>query len=202
MPPEDFGKAGGVEEQESAARRTRERIVEAVRKDEEREAEKNGGKGGGCGEVVGVLGFSQGARMAAGLLADQAASSSGDEGTGTGMPKWKFGVLLCGSHPPYSVANAGRRPEEYKGVKDEHGVVEPPAEAEVIGNVPTVHVRGLRDPHLEKGRRLGRYFGGEKEVMEFEMGHYLPQAAGDVASGGKNATIEIRDAILRAWRKS
>ncbi|MDI1487420.1 MAG: hypothetical protein OHK93_006690 [Ramalina farinacea] len=200
MPPESFEDVeAGVQEQVVAARRTRERVVDAIKRDEEREVEKAGGKGG-VGEVVGVLGFSQGARMAAGLLADQAAS--GDEKGITGMPEWKFGVLLCGSYPPYSIANAGKRPEEFKGAKDEHGVLEPPAEHEVMGDVPTVHVRGLRDPHLEKGRRLGRYFGGEKEEMEFEMGHYLPQAAGDVASGGKNATVEIRDAILRAWRKS
>ena len=207
MPVEDFGKPGGVEEQKRAAQRTREKVVQAIRADEEREAEKAGGgkEGGKCGEVVGVLGFSQGARMAAGLLADQFAAvgaNSGDEETITGMPSWQFGVLLCGSHPPYSTANAGRRPEEFKGARDEHGVVEPPAEDEVVQGVPTVHVRGLRDPHLEKGRRLGRYFGGEKEVMEFEMGHNLPQAAGDVASGGRDATNEIRDAILRAWRTS
>lgn len=210
---EDFTLAGGgVAEQASAARRTRERIVRVLREDEEREREKSGGVVG-AGEVVGVLGFSQGARMAAGLLADQAEEEEegkgvgqqqkgGEEGLMMRMPRWKFGVLLCGSSPPYSIANAGKRPDQYKGGRDEHGLVEPPADAEVVEGVPTVHVRGLRDPHLEKGRRLERYFGGEKEVMEFEMGHHLPQAAGDVASGGRNATNEIRDAVLRASRKS
>ncbi|KAL9124043.1 MAG: hypothetical protein Q9217_006588 [Psora testacea] len=214
MPAEDFSSRGleaGVREQEDAARRTRESILEVVR-----EGRRGKGEAEGRGEIVGVLGFSQGARMSAGLLADQ------EEGRADGeMPRFGFGVLLCGSYPPYSLSNAGKSPLDWAGKRDEHGTLLPPRPEEVI-HIPSVHVRGLLDPHLEKGRRLGRYFAGEEEeeeegeeewsgygygdrkgdgvtkvVLEFEMGHHLPQAAGDVSSGGKAATKEIVDAILR-----
>ncbi|KAL9097644.1 MAG: hypothetical protein Q9163_006328 [Psora crenata] len=223
MPAEDYsshskgGVDGGVREQEEGARRARAQILNVIRE----------GRARGEGEVVGVLGFSQGGRMAAGLLADQEEGRAAVE-----MPRFAFGVLLCASYPPYSLANAAKAPPT-QGVlaqrRDEHGTLVPPRPDEVI-YIPSVHVRGLVDPHLEKGRRLARYFAGEekeeededggqdawsgygygdgnmtkgkkpevtKVELEFEMGHHLPQAAGDVSSGGKAATKEIVDAILR-----
>lgn len=144
------------------------------------------------GEFVGVLGFSQGARMAAGLLADQ------EEGENEGMPEWKFGVLLCGSYPPGSLS-ASREPAP--GVnnsvrRDEHGEIREPDTREVM-NVPTVHMRGLQDIHLEKGRRLSKFFSNKIE-FEFDQGHHLPGAAGDTTSP-KTATADLADAILTQY---
>ena len=175
-----------IAEQISSAQETRRKIVEVIEE----------GRGRGEGEVVGVMGFSQGGRMAAGLLADQ------EEGRAwAGMPVFRFGVLLCASYPPYSLANAERGAGDWLRERDHHGVLGMPAEGEIMKGTPTVHVRGSLDPHLEKGRRLGKYFGGraQKVELEFEMGHHLPQAAGDERSGGVRSTEEIRDAILRVW---
>ncbi|KAL2050614.1 hypothetical protein ABVK25_009122 [Lepraria finkii] len=145
----------------------------------------------GDGEFVGVMGFSQGGRMAAGLLADQ------EEGEATGLPYWQFAVLLCASYPPLSMSNERAR-KEPKGVVDEHGEISEPEEREII-SIPSVHVRGTLDPHREKGRRLAKYFNRETSVsMEFVMGHHLPGAAGDSTSS-KGDTDAIRDAILRAF---
>ena len=144
------------------------------------------------GEFVGVLGFSQGARMAAGLLADQ------EEGENEGMPKWKFGVLLCGSYPPSSLS-ASRKPlggPKDDVSRDEHGEIGEPGIGEII-RVPSVHLRGLQDVHLEKGRRLSRYFS-DKIELEFDQGHHLPGAAGDTTSP-KTATADLADAILKQY---
>ena len=188
MPAEDYTSRGvekGIKEQEDAAKRTREKILRAMREDTE---------AGNTGDVVGVMGFSQGGRMTAGLLADQS-----EENVFPGLPQFQFGVMLCASYPPYSTSNASKAPSDWSGPKDHHGIMDPPLPEEVL-TVPSVQVRGLLDPHLEKGRRLGKYFGGElKEEREFEMGHNLPQASGDTTSGGLVSTHEIRDAILKIW---
>lgn len=143
---------------------------------------------------MGVLGFSQGGKQIAGLLADL---QGGEE---TGLPRWEFGVLLCASYPPLSMeyARKAARGEEWKGESDGHGEIREVEEGEVI-RVPSVHVRGTLDPHLEKGRRLERFFDQRTMVgLEFVMGHHLPGAAGDTTSE-KGDTDKIRDAILQAY---
>ena len=144
------------------------------------------------GDFVGVLGFSQGARMVAGLLADQ------EEGENEGMPDWKFAVLLCGSYPPSSLSASrkavGGTPKIVK--RDEHGEIHEPGIAETI-RVPSVHMRGLQDIHLEKGRRLAGYFSDKME-FEFDQGHHLPGAAGDTTSP-KTATADLAAAILKQY---
>ena len=145
----------------------------------------------GTGEWVGVLGFSQGGMMTAGLLADQ------EDGEETGLPEWQFGVLLCASYPPLSLSRA-RGYTAPKGMVDEHGEVREPEEKEII-HIPSVHVRGKLDPHFEKGRRLAKFFDKDTSFhLEFVMGHHLPGAAGDTTSS-KDDTDKIRDAVLRAY---
>lgn len=166
---------------EQDQRHVRQVLREAIKNDE------------GDGEFVGVLGFSQGGRMAAGLLADL------EEGEATGLPYWQFGVLICAGYPPLSMSTSRLGGAKPKGEVDGHGPLREPGEEEII-HVPSVHVRGTLDPHLEKGRRLVKYFDEKTRIsMEFVMGHHLPAAAGDTTSR-KGDTDEIRDAILRAFR--
>lgn len=144
------------------------------------------------GRFVGVLGFSQGGRQTAGLLADL------ENGEDTALPKWEFGVCLCASYPPYSLEYARKQAagEEWKGESDNHGEIRELDESELI-RIPSVHVTGKNDPHREKGKRLQKYFGKENVIsMEFNMSHHLPGAAGDTTSE-KGDTERIRDAILR-----
>ena len=145
------------------------------------------------GEFVGVLGFSQGGRLTAGLLADQV------EGNATeGMPNWKFGVMLCGSYPPLSLSLARSPSTKPSQGIDEHGETREPDEDEII-HIPSVLVRGTLDPHSEKGRRLVKYFDPETAiVLEFVMGHHLPGAAGDTTSD-KGDNQRIVDAILKVY---
>ncbi|KAK4696322.1 hypothetical protein P7C71_g1576, partial [Lecanoromycetidae sp. Uapishka_2] len=167
--------------QERGQMHVRQMLREAIKSDE------------GDGEFVGVLGFSQGGRMAAGLLADL------QEGEATGLPYWQFGVFICASYPPLSMSSSRPATSKPTGEVDGHGPLRDPDEDEII-HVPSIHVRGTLDPHLEKGRRLQKYFNEKTRfILEFEMGHHLPGAAGDTTSR-KGDTDEIRDAILRAFR--
>lgn len=145
------------------------------------------------GEFVGVLGFSQGARLTAGLLADQE-----ERNTTEGMPNWKFGVMLCGSYPPLSLSLARTPSKKPSQGIDEHGEIRELEDDEII-HVPSVLVRGTLDPHHEKGRRLVKYFDDETAIsLVFKMGHHLPGAAGDTTSD-KGDTQRIVDAILKVY---
>ena len=148
------------------------------------------------GEFVGVMGFSQGGRLTAGLLADQAEGNAGE-----GIPNWKFGVMLCGSYPPLSLSLAKSPLAKPSQGTDEHGETREPDEDEII-HVPSVLVRGTLDPHGEKGRRLEKYFDPETAIiLVFKMGHHLPAAAGDTTSD-KGDTQRIVDAILKVYSDS
>ena len=157
-----------------------------------RETIKNDG-----GNFVGLLGFSQGGRQTAGLLADL------QNGEQTQLPKWKFGVCLCASYPPYSLEYARQQAagKQWKGESDGHGEVREPEAHEII-HVASVHLRGKDDPHLEKGRRLAKFFDRELAIeLEFNISHHLPGAAGDTTSE-KGDTDKIRDAILSVYQKA
>jgi len=142
------------------------------------------------GDFVGLLGFSQGTRLVAGLLADQ------QEGTAVGLPEWRFGVCICGSYPPLSLSASRRPPGPAEHAAMQCEVWDPPAEHSI--HAPSVHVRGLLDKNLPRGRGLANYFVQEKrEEMEFTMGHNLPGAADDKTSE-KDATQKIVTAMLKA----
>lgn len=145
------------------------------------------------GEFVGVLGFSQGARLTAGLLADQEERNAAE-----GMPNWSFGVMLCGAFPPLSLSLARTPSTKPSQGVDEYGETREPDEDEII-HIPSVLVRGTLDPHCERGRRLVKYFDQETATsLVFKMGHHLPGAAGDTTSD-KGDTQRIVDAILKAY---
>jgi len=99
-------------------------------------------------EFVGVLGFSQGAKLAAGLLLEQYVK---------GTKLFKFGVLLMGTSPPL----ASGLTEEERGTR--------------IG-VPSVIVVGKEDPWCEEGRRLFEEFWEREKatLVELDIGHRLP----------------------------
>jgi predicted esterase len=99
-------------------------------------------------EFVGVLGFSQGAKLAAGLLMEQQVR---------GRKGFRFGVLLMGVSPPLA-----------SGLSDE--------ERATKISVPSVVVLGKEDPWRDEGRRLYDEFWekGKANLLELEVGHRLP----------------------------
>lgn len=112
-------------------------------------------------EFVGVLGFSQGAKLAAGLLLEQQVR---------GRKGFRFGVLLMAVSPPL-----------VSGLSDEQ-------RATKIA-VPSVVVLGKEDPWRDEGRRLYDEFWekGKANLLELEVGHRLP----DLEAENKMVVDEI-----------
>lgn len=110
---------------------------------------------GGVESFKGVIGFSQGARLVAGLLLRQKIQ---ERDLGTSPWKFSFGVMIGGPFPPIAMAE-----------------VVHVADYELLRHVPTVHAWG-RDDHVKPGCVALRE-ACESDVcfqMDFEGGHHLP----------------------------
>ena len=116
---------------------------------------------GGFGDWVGILGFSQGAKVAGSLLLRQQMRWDRGEGDGSGLlarTRFEFAILMAGSAPfvwlekegdcPLGLDDAGQLSR--RGVTaGEEGIVK-----ENVLRLPTVHVHGLRDPGIGFHRQL------------------------------------------------
>ncbi|GLI79439.1 hypothetical protein PoHVEF18_007774 [Penicillium ochrochloron] len=106
---------------------------------------------GATGEWVGVLGFSQGAKLAASLLYRQQRTPS------LSKTNFRFGILLAGSAP---LATLDPDYDLYPG----------PALS-----IPTIHMHGLHDPGLHRHRQL--YASCRRDtakLLEWDGHHRLP----------------------------
>lgn len=117
---------------------------------------------GGVESFKGVIGFSQGARLVAGLLLRQKiqerARARGDGIDDSLDWHFSFGVMIGGPFPPIALA--------------EHVNV---ADYELLREMPTVHAWG-RDDHVKPGCEELRK-ACDSDVcfhMEFDGGHHLP----------------------------
>ncbi|RDW61167.1 uncharacterized protein DSM5745_10665 [Aspergillus mulundensis] len=155
-PESDNSKADGSG-YDTSGRDGIERVLKLM---EERAREK----GFGNEAWVGVMGFSQGTRIASGLLLNQQRwdevekQGKGKRSVGKDI-KLKFGVMC----------NGGGRPMESEvGFKLD--------EPDMIVRIPTLHVHGLRDEFLTYGRdQLRQYFDREKAILyEINYHHAMP----------------------------
>ncbi|KAI4136663.1 MAG: hypothetical protein L6R39_007675, partial [Caloplaca ligustica] len=131
------------------------------------------------GNFVGVLGFSQGARLALGLLHEQ-------QDRHPEAFKFGFGVFICGTYPPLGLSSSlfpatPTAQFESQGWEDRH---------ESVIDIPSIHVVGNKDPFSYKSRLLVRCSKpSSATVMEFNMGHHLPSIPAD--------TLRLADGIIR-----
>jgi Serine hydrolase (FSH1) len=135
-----------------------------------RAMEENGGRE----SFVGVMGFSQGARLAAGMVLRQQL-----EIKQSGASKWgfKFGVVIGGPFPPIGLTPAGEGTE---------------VDYSVMAQVPTVHAWG-RDDQVRWGAKemADACDGPNTFVMDFGGGHHLPLKDPEAD--------ELCDLIVEAW---
>ena len=121
---------------------------------------------------VGILGFSQGARLATGLLLEQQLGKGIDWGAGLA-----FGVICNGTSPPltYNLSQV---------------------ENDTKITIPTLHLIGLQDPWRDESRKLRSVHcdGEQAAILEFDVGHRLPILAEDNA--------KIAADILRVYRET
>jgi hypothetical protein len=150
---------------------TQKRIAERISEVQEGrgEYEKKGKR-----KVVGILGFSQGGRCAAGLVLEQQLSIPSPIQT-LAFEGFKFGIFLNSTSPPLLSANL--------------------SEEQRVGKVmlPAVHVIGTEDPWRDEGFKLWKgHFSGETScLIELGIGHRLPVKDED--------TLRIAKEVLRVW---
>jgi hypothetical protein len=121
------------------------------------------------GRVIGLIGFSQGTKVVAGLLR----ASEIRKNLGSQEEEWcdfKFGVSVCASYVPGLVPGSVKR--LMKEGEDVWG--------EKIKS-PTFHVQGKQDEWLWAGQGLieRHYEEGEgmSEVVQWDIGHHYPVEA-------------------------
>lgn len=165
-----------ISRNEKEEEQVRKRIEEALGKDD-----------GGAGPFVGVIGFSQGARVAAGLL-HQAQDRKGD-GLITGL---RFVVLMNGSYPPLRQSSS---PSTTFPRLSEHIQREWNDQHEGVIHTPSIHVHGSRDSALPLSKLLAKCFDpSSTTVLEYDNGHHLPVSDDD--------TKVIADHILGVYNES
>ena len=138
---------------------------------------------GATGEFVAILGFSQGAKIAASILHMQQMRHKRPGWTPYGRwPEFRFAVLLAGRGPLVCLAPDMAVPRDLVDatkpatttMKD---VVIPIEGAnENMLHIPTIHVHGLQDPGLELHREMLRCYCSPSSVtlIEWEGDHRLP----------------------------
>ena len=145
---------------------------------------------------VGVMGFSQGAMLAAGILMEQCLRGGGLAGEDV---TFKFGVFFVPGFPPIGLDS------RYTALGDLYEYGKGELDPRYVGaiKIPSVHLHGLRDPVLEKSRALARCFPdpgeNDKEAIpktgiECDVGDHLP-----LGKEGMADTKKIVNAILKTY---
>lgn len=138
----------------------------------------------GTGGWVGVLGFSQGAKIAASLLWTQQQVTA-KFGAAESLTHFKFGVLMAGRAP---LIMLDHRLQEMPHIVDaallssEFTDWPETNEGDHVLSIPTLHVHGLRDPGTEQHQVLMNKYcqTGTTRLVEWDGGHRIPIKTHDV----------------------
>ncbi|KAK2068189.1 hypothetical protein P8C59_002846 [Phyllachora maydis] len=159
---------------DDGARPTHDEVIGAVDESLARAVREDDGRGA-TGPVVGVLGFSQGGKLAASLLMrEQLRRETGQGWEGGG---YRFAVVMAGRAPVVlmtpGLGSAGPA----------HPLGGVPYEGGRLLRLPTIHVHGLADPGLEMHRELLHEWceEGTTRLVEWDGDHRLPFKAKDVS---------------------
>jgi len=140
---------------------------------------------GATGEWVGLMGFSQGAKVSASLLFDQQVREQ-KLGKGNTGYNWRFAVLLAGRAPLVSLSE---HTADIKALVNAAEISEGFETVEVKDNddshilrLPTIHVHGLTDPGIHLHRRLLDQYCDPSSVtvIEWDGTHRVPIKKVDV----------------------
>ncbi len=143
----------------------------------------------GTGPVVAVLGFSQGAKLAASLLYEQQLHK---ERTGKADTDFKFAVLMAGRAPLVALSELSKA----QGLPGAGAIAEfreYHQTNQCVVNIPTIHVHGLLDPGLELHRQLldEHCDPATTTLIEWNGDHRVPIKSEDV---GKIVKAMLRTA--------
>lgn len=147
---------------------------------------------GGRGEWVGLVGFSQGAKLSASLLLEQQSREEKAEREGrpvelglTGIPvNWRFGILLAGRAP---LTNLNPEVQTSEALVSAANISEgfqfcEEVNVDAILKKPTVHVHGSADPGLWLHQKLLKDYckEGSTTLVEWDGNHRVPFKTKDV----------------------
>ena len=132
----------------------------------------------GTGPWVGLMGFSQGAKLSASLLYDQQIRV---EKEGKAATDYKFAVLLAGRSPLVSFCEYSRSPACVSAGSISEGF-KFDGESPHILSLPTIHVHGVNDLGLHLHRKMLRQYHDPKTstVIEWDGTHRVPIKKTDV----------------------
>lgn len=141
---------------------------------------------GATGEWVAVLGFSQGAKVAASLLYRQQLQEQ-VYGKGNASTDFRFGILLAG-RAPFVCLDLDAEGCDYlpnaSHITDVHGFKRPNLHVgHSLLRIPTLHVHGTNDPGLDLHRQLFEDFCDPKtrRLIVWDGYHRVPLKTNDVA---------------------
>ncbi|KAM0715860.1 hypothetical protein Q7P37_008374 [Cladosporium fusiforme] len=132
----------------------------------------------GDGPWVGLIGFSQGAKLSASLLYDQQIRM---EKEGKAETDYKFAVLLAGRSPLVSFSPHSRHAALVTPGQVSEGF-DYPHESPHVLRLPTIHVHGLADAGLHLHRKMLRQYHDAQSatVIEWDGSHRVPIKKTDV----------------------
>jgi predicted esterase len=148
---------------------------------------------GGTGEWVGLMGFSQGAKLSASLLLEQQAREQQTQRNGLnalkmgliGLPgiSWRFGILLAGRAPPTNLNPEIMKSRALVGAAElSDGFQFSKVDEDAIIDTPTLHVHGRADPGIHLHQKLLHDYckEGTKMLVEWDGAHRIPIKSSDV----------------------
>ncbi|KAK2608268.1 hypothetical protein N8I77_006889 [Diaporthe amygdali] len=146
---------------------------------------------GATGPWVGVLGFSQGAKMAASVLLRQQENPAALGRLRRAGCDFRFGVLMAGRGP---LIQPDPDTADWLGVGEKFDYASNLAAKRVL-HVPTIHVHGMQDPGLDFHEVLLSEWcePGTTRLIQWEGNHRLPFKTPDVG--------RVVNAILDLARK-
>ncbi|KAF2233764.1 hypothetical protein EV356DRAFT_503297 [Viridothelium virens] len=133
----------------------------------------------GTGPIVGLMGFSQGAKLAASLLYEQEAQM---KATGSASTQYQFAVLLAGRCPLVSMSSLTESPGLVSAGDVSEGFDTSKNDRSHILSLPSVHVHGLNDVGLHLHRKLLHEYcdPASTRLVEWDGEHRVPIKQKDV----------------------
>ena len=130
------------------------------------------------GQVVGLIGFSQGTRVVSGLLKCaeivKELKEKGEPVDDLDWCDWNFGVIICGSFPPPLLAQSITSALKSSKLSEE----EQKKLVEKKISIPTFHVLGNQDEYKWSAEMLVDWCyevaEGKSKVRELDIGHHYP----------------------------
>lgn len=133
----------------------------------------------GTGPFVGLMGFSQGAKLAASLLYEQQLR---EEEMGMADTEYEFAILLAGRPPLMKMSGLAEGKESMLSCDAVSEGFKFEGEHDAVLRLPTIHVHGMKDAGLHLHRRMLEKYCDPSSVtlVEWDGDHRVPLKKADV----------------------